>query len=209
MNYKVGDDVTNGFSTGTIIAINENQRQVRWKDGTKTWESEGLMPVRNCENCRYNALADNEGPCLSCGDGDDNNWEASTSAVHNCDSPQSDNGNNPETPTNPVHNRETCKYESVDNDADPCYNCDDTGDHWKPKEFTERAEHYKRLSPETIQRAQDVLTPEQFQGAMLYTMMRYIERFGHKDDPLKEALKISDYAGYLVKSLEGRRVTDD
>ena len=76
MNYKVGDDVTNGFSIGTIIAINENQRQVRWEDGTKTWESEGLMPVHNCENCRHNALADDEEPCASCGDGDGNHWEA-------------------------------------------------------------------------------------------------------------------------------------
>ena len=153
MNYKVGDDVTNGFSTGTIIAINGNQRQVRWEDGTKTWEGEGLMPVHSCKDCRYERVRLDEEPCASCNVGVDNNW--------------------------------------------------------KPKEFTERAAHYKRLSPETIQRAQDVLTPEQFQGAMLYTMMRYIERFGHKDDPLKEALKISDYAGYLVKSLEGRRVTDD
>lgn len=158
MTYNVGDDVTDGKSTGTIIAINGERLLVRWTspseyDGTSWISSDAVSPVHNCENCRHNALADNEEPCLSCGDGDDNNW--------------------------------------------------------KPKEFTERAAHYKRLSPETIQRAQDVLTPEQFQGAMLYTMMRYIERFGHKDDPLKEALKISDYAGYLVKSLEGRRVTDD
>ena len=155
MTYKVGDDVTDGKSTGTIIAINGEQLQVRWTspseyDGTSWISSDAVSPVHDCEDCRY---------------------------------------------------------ESQKADVDPCLTCN--GDHWKPQEFTERAAHYKRLSPETIQRAQDVLTPEQFQGAMLYTMMRYIERFGHKDDPLKEALKISDYAGYLVKSLEGRRVTDE
>ena len=155
MNYKVGDDVTDGKSTGTVIAINGEQLQVHWMEPS---EYEGTSWI-------------------------------SSDAV------------------NPMHDCETCRYESVDAGTDPCYNC--VGDHWKPQEFTERAAHYKRLSPETIQRAQDVLTPVQFQGAMLYTMMRYIERFGHKDDPLKEALKISDYAGYLVKSLEGRRVTDD
>ena len=76
MNYKVGDDVTNGFSTGTIIAINENQRQVRWEDGTKTLESMGLMPtLRNCENCRNERVRLDEEPCASCRVGDDNNWE--------------------------------------------------------------------------------------------------------------------------------------
>ena len=157
MNYKVGDDVTDGKSTGTVVAINGEQLQVRWTspseyDGTSWISSDAVSPAHTCETCRYESLPDN---------------------------------------------------------ADPCGRCDYNGNHWKPKEFTERAAHYKRLSPETIQRAQDVLTPEQFQGAMLYTMMRYIERFGHKDDTLKEALKISDYAGYLVKSLEGQRVTDD
>ena len=157
MNYKVGDDITDGKSTGTVVAINGEQLQVHW---TEPSEYEGTSWI-------------------------------SSDAV------------------SPVHTCETCRYESLPDNADPCGRCDYNGSHWKPKEFTERAAHYKRLSPETIQRAQDVLTPEQFQGAMLYTMMRYIERFGHKDDPLKEALKISDYAGYLVKSLEGRRVTDD
>ena len=157
MNYKVGDDITDGKSTGTVVAINGEQLQVHWTepseyDGTSWISSDAVSPVHTCETCRYESLPDN---------------------------------------------------------ADPCGRCDYNGNHWEPKEFTERAAHYKRLSPETIQRAQDVLTPEQFQGAMLYTMMRYIERFGHKDDTLKEALKISDYAGYLVKSLEGQRVTDD
>ena len=153
MNYKVGDDVTDGKSTGTVVAINGKQLQIHW---TAPSEYEGTTWI--------NALL-----------------------------------------VSPAHDCETCKYKPVDGDEEPCLTCD--GDHWKPQEFTERAAHYKRLSPETIQRAQDVLTPEQFQGAMLYTMMRYIERFGHKDDPLKEALKISDYAGYLVKSLEGKKVT--
>ena len=157
MNYNVGDDVTDGKSTGTVIAINGEQLQVHWTvpseyDGTSWISSDAVDALHECDDCRYRSLPDN---------------------------------------------------------ADPCGDCDCNGNHWEPQEFTERAAHYKRLSPETIQRAQDVLTPVQFQGAMLYTMMRYIERFGHKDDPLKEALKISDYAGYLVKSLEGKRVTDD
>ena len=155
MTYNVGDDVTDGKSTGTVVAINGEQLQVHWTvpseyEGTTLISSDAVSPAYTCE---------------------------------------------------------TCRYESVDGDEEPCLTCD--GGHWKPQEFTERAAHYKRLSPETIQRAQDVLTPEQFQGFCIGNMMKYIERFGHKDDPLKEALKISDYAGYLVKSLEGRRVTDD
>ena len=81
MNYKVGDDVTDGKSTGTIIAINGEQLQVRWTspseyDGTSWISSDAVSPVHNCENCRHNALDSDEEPCLSCGDGDDNNWEA-------------------------------------------------------------------------------------------------------------------------------------
>ena len=81
MNYKVGDDITDGKSTGTIIAINENQRQVRWEDGTKTWESEGLMLMHNCENCRYERVRLDEEPCASCNVGYDNNWEAAVGAA--------------------------------------------------------------------------------------------------------------------------------
>lgn len=81
MTYKVGDDVTDGKSTGTIIAINGEQLQVRWTspseyDGTSWISSDAVSPVHNCEDCRHNALDGDEEPCLSCGDGDDSHWEA-------------------------------------------------------------------------------------------------------------------------------------
>lgn len=76
-----------------------------------------------------------------------------------------------------------------------------------PQLGNERNSHYARLGTQTIQRMQKVLSPEGFQGAMRFNIEKYNERFGHKDDKLKEAKKIQDYSKWLVESLEGKQIT--
>ena len=206
MTYKVGDDVTNGFSTGTIIAINENQRQVRWDDGTKTWESAGLMPVHSCENCQYQGVKRLYEPCYSCLD--HSHWKASTSAVHNCDSPQSDNGNNPETPTNPVHNCENCRHNALDNDEEPCASCGDgDDDNWEAVIGTAKAaQHYIDSAMQPIEVAQRLLTPEQFIGALKFNEIKYRMRCDHKGQHDSDIAKALQYAYWADLAQQGHRI---
>lgn len=67
--------------------------------------------------------------------------------------------------------------------------------------------HYSRLNPQTIQRMQDVLTPEEFQGFCRGNIIKYAERMRHKDDPSHEAAKIENYSKWLHQSLVGQKVT--
>ena len=67
--------------------------------------------------------------------------------------------------------------------------------------------HYSRLVPQTIQRMQDVLTPEEFQGFCRGNIIKYAERMRYKDDPEKEATKIVDYSKWLLQSLRNERVS--
>lgn len=68
-------------------------------------------------------------------------------------------------------------------------------------------QHYSRLVPQTIQRMQDVLTPEEFQGFCRGNIIKYAERMRHKDEPEKEAVKIIDYAKWLLQSLRNEKVS--
>ena len=70
-----------------------------------------------------------------------------------------------------------------------------------------RNQHYAQFSPQTIQRLQDVLTPEEFQGFCRGNIMKYAERLRAKDDPLSNALKIRDYAYWLTESLQDKKIT--
>lgn len=67
--------------------------------------------------------------------------------------------------------------------------------------------HYARLTPQTIQRMQDVLSPEEFQGFCRGNIIKYAERMRYKDEPSKEAAKIEDYARWLKESLSGEKVS--
>ena len=63
--------------------------------------------------------------------------------------------------------------------------------------------HYDtRIQP--IETMQANMTPEEFQGYCKGNIIKYACRCGRKDDPLKEALKIVDYANWLVLSLQGK-----
>lgn len=71
MNYNVGDDITDGESTGTIIAINGHNYKIRWKDGGTTWEV-----INECDDCRWHSLEPMSKPCVDC-DSNGNHWEGS------------------------------------------------------------------------------------------------------------------------------------
>ena len=47
------------------------------------------------------------------------------------------------------------------------------------------------------------MSPEEFQGFCKGNIIKYSCRCGKKDDPLKDAQKIVDYANWLVSSLKG------
>ena len=61
----------------------------------------------------------------------------------------------------------------------------------KPKQ-----DRYKDNEGKTdyLDRTMETMTPEQFRGAMMWTIGKYIDRLGQKDDILKEVYKIADYA---------------
>ena len=74
---------------------------------------------------------------------------------------------------------------------------------------TSAPSHYSRLTPQTIQRLQDVLSDEEFQGFCRGNVIKYAERMRYKDEPSKEAKKIIDYAKWLYQSLKGEKITID
>ena len=60
--------------------------------------------------------------------------------------------------------------------------------------------HYQtKTGTDFIQRFSDVHSQERVRGALLFNIGKYCERYGEKDDTLKEARKIADYANRLVK----------
>lgn len=63
-------------------------------------------------------------------------------------------------------------------------------------------QHYQtRIQP--IETMQANMSPEEFQGFCKGNIIKYSCRCGKKDDPLKDAQKIVDYANWLVSSLKG------
>ena len=68
-------------------------------------------------------------------------------------------------------------------------------------------QHYAQFKPQTIQRLQDVMTSEEFQGFCRGNIIKYAERMRSKEDPLKNATKIWDYAFWLIESLQNNKVT--
>lgn len=65
--------------------------------------------------------------------------------------------------------------------------------------------HYE-TSIQPIETMQANMTPEEFVGFLKGNIIKYACRCGRKDEPLKEAKKIKQYAGWLVDALEGRKV---
>lgn len=66
-------------------------------------------------------------------------------------------------------------------------------------------QHYE-TSVQPIEFMQANMAPEEFVGFLKGNIIKYAGRCGRKDEPLKEAKKIKQYAGWLVDALEGRTV---
>ena len=71
-------------------------------------------------------------------------------------------------------------------------------------------EHYEtKTGTDFIQRFSDVHSEERMRGALLFNIGKYCERYGGKDDTLKEAKKIADYANRLVEFEESLLEDED
>lgn len=66
--------------------------------------------------------------------------------------------------------------------------------------------HYQVGSKQPIEIMQEVMSPEEFQGFCRGNVIKYALRLGHKDDPVKEAGKIEQYAKWLRMALEGKTI---
>lgn len=64
-----------------------------------------------------------------------------------------------------------------------------TGDHY-PKQ----ARYQDQQGEDWIDECARTLTPEQFRGAMMFTIGKYARRLGKKDNISQEVRKIADYA---------------
>lgn len=92
---------------------------------------------------------------------------------------------------------------------------DNSNNHWycndDDLEFAEINEavssnpHYD-TSIQPIETMQANMTPEEFLGYLKGNIIKYACRCGRKDEPLKEAKKIKEYAGWLVDALEGKKI---
>lgn len=65
--------------------------------------------------------------------------------------------------------------------------------------------HYD-TSIQPIETMQANMTPDEFLGYLKGNIIKYACRCGRKDEPLKEAKKIKEYAGWLVDALEGKKI---
>ena len=62
--------------------------------------------------------------------------------------------------------------------------------------------HYQ-TTIQPLETMQANMSPEAFQGYCRGNIIKYACRLGKKDEPIKEAKKLLDYAKWLVDSLEG------
>lgn len=73
-------------------------------------------------------------------------------------------------------------------------------------QHTDTNSHYCIDGIQPIQYCQRCLTPEQFQGACIKDVIKYLSRFGKKDEKIREAEKALDYALWLYMSVAGKDV---
>ena len=63
-------------------------------------------------------------------------------------------------------------------------------------------DHYKTGRIETIDYMKSKSTPEEFRGHLRLTALKYLSRYGKKDDELQELKKAKWYLDRLVQELE-------
>lgn len=73
-------------------------------------------------------------------------------------------------------------------------------------EDTELPNNHYQTTIQPIETSQANMSPEAFQGFLRGNIIKYTCRIGKKDEPIKEAKKILQYAKWLVESLEGKTI---
>ncbi len=71
---------------------------------------------------------------------------------------------------------------------------------------TDTNAHYITKGVQPIEYCQQFMTKEQFEGSCMKDIVKYISRFGKKDNKAKEARKILDYALWLAMNTMGKRI---
>ena len=66
-------------------------------------------------------------------------------------------------------------------------------------------DHYKVGGIETIDYMKAKSTPEEFRGHLRLTSLKYLSRFGKKDDELQELKKAKWYLDRLIQELENEK----
>ena len=66
-------------------------------------------------------------------------------------------------------------------------------------------DHYKIGGIETIDYMKAKSTPEEFKGHLRLTALKYLSRYGKKDDELQELLKCHWYLNRLIQELENEK----
>ena len=66
-------------------------------------------------------------------------------------------------------------------------------------------DHYKIGGIETIEYMKAKSTPEEFRGHLRLTALKYLSRFGKKDDELQELKKAKWYLDKLIEELEDEK----
>lgn len=70
-------------------------------------------------------------------------------------------------------------------------------------------DHYKYGGIQTIDYMKAKSTPEEFRGHLRLTAIKYLSRFGHKDDELRETQKAAWYVNKLVEELRQAQNVED
>lgn len=61
-------------------------------------------------------------------------------------------------------------------------------------EFSKQDRYQDAKGEDWIDECERTLTPEEFNGAMKFTIGKYVRRAGKKDELIKEVEKVADYA---------------
>lgn len=71
---------------------------------------------------------------------------------------------------------------------------------------SQEATHYQLLRQQPIEIMQTLFSPEEFKGFLRGNIIKYVLRYGHKDERCKEAEKIAQYAQWLAMAERGEAI---
>ena len=71
---------------------------------------------------------------------------------------------------------------------------------------SQEATHYQLLQQQPIEIMQTLFSPEEFKGFLRGNIIKYVLRYGHKDDCRKEAEKVAQYAQWLAMAERGEAI---